>query len=326
MSVTELTYRRAIARAIADEMEIDDRVLLFGEDVGAAGGVFKATEGLQERFGPARVLDTPISEQAIVGCAIGASLRGLRPVIEIMFADFAGVCFDQLANELAKYRYMTNGQVTVPVTVRLANGAGGGFGAQHSQSVENWFLNVPGLTILTPATPGDAYALLRAAIRDVNPVLYLEHKGLYNLTGPVSDADLDVIGRASVVREGSDITLVASQLMRHRALEAAELLAAENVSAEVIDPRTMVPFDYETVRSSITKTNNLICVQECSPGGSWGATLIATLAGDSLELFDAPPLLVGGDNTPIPYSGALEAAWLPSPERIVDAVRRTLAY
>jgi pyruvate/2-oxoglutarate/acetoin dehydrogenase E1 component len=308
MSATELTYRQAIACAIADEMEIDDRVLLFGEDVGAAGGVFKATEGLQERFGPARVLDTPISEQAIVGCAIGASLRGLRPVIEIMFADFAGVCFDQLANELAKYRYMTNGQVTVPVTVRLANGAGGGFGAQHSQSVENWFLNVPGLTILTPATPGDAYALL------------------YNLTGPVSDADLDVIGRASIVREGSDITLVASQMMRHRALEAAELLAAENVSAEVIDPRTMVPFDYDTVRSSITKTNNLICIQECSPGGSWGATLIATLTGDSLELFDAPPLLVGGDDTPIPYAGALEAAWLPSPERIVDAVRRTLAY
>jgi pyruvate/2-oxoglutarate/acetoin dehydrogenase E1 component len=326
MSVTELTYRQAIARAIADEMEIDDRVLLFGEDVGAAGGVFKATEGLQERFGPARVLDTPISEQAIVGCAIGASLRGLRPVIEIMFADFAGVCFDQLANELAKYRYMTNGQVTVPVTVRLANGAGGGFGAQHSQSVENWFLNVPGLTILTPATPGDAYSLLRAAIQSPNPVLYLEHKNLYNLTGLVGDDDVDIIGRAAVVREGSDITLVASQLMRHRAIEAAELLEAENVSAEVIDPRTMVPFDLETVRASLAKTNHLICVQECSPGGSWGATMFAALASDSLELFDAPPLLVGGDDTPIPYAGVLEAAWLPSPERIVEAVRQTLAY
>jgi pyruvate dehydrogenase E1 component beta subunit len=326
MSVTELTYRQAVARAIADEMEADDKVLLFGEDVGAAGGVFKATEGLYERFGSNRVLDTPISEQAIVGCAIGASLRGLKPVIEIMFADFAGVCFDQLGNELAKYRYMTGGQVTVPVTVRLANGAGGGFGAQHSQSVENWFLNIPGLTILTPGTPGDAYALLRAAIRDPNPVLYLEHKNLYNLSGPVSDDDLDVIGRAAIVREGSDITLVASQLMRHRALDAAELLAAENIAAEVIDPRTMVPFDLETVQTSLAKTNHLICVQECSPGGSWGATLLSSLVSESLELFDAPPLLVGGDDTPIPYAGVLEAAWLPSPERIIDGVRRTLAY
>jgi pyruvate dehydrogenase E1 component beta subunit len=247
-------------------------------------------------------------------------------VIEIMFADFAGVCFDQLGNELAKYRYMTGGQVTVPVTVRLANGAGGGFGAQHSQSVENWFLNIPGLTILTPGTPGDAYALLRAAIRDPNPVLYLEHKNLYNLSGPVSDDDLDVIGRAAIVREGSDITLVASQLMRHRALDAAELLAAENISAEVIDPRTMVPFDLETVQTSLAKTNHLICVQECSPGGSWGATLLSSLVSESLELFDAPPLLVGGDDTPIPYAGVLEAAWLPSPERIIDGVRRTLAY
>jgi pyruvate dehydrogenase E1 component beta subunit len=326
MNVTELTYRQAIARAIADEMEADERVLVFGEDVGAAGGVFKATEGLYERFGPKRVLDTPISEQAIVGCAIGASLRGLKPVIEIMFADFAGVCFDQLGNELAKYRYMTDGQVTVPVTVRLANGAGGGFGAQHSQSVENWFLNIPGLTILTPGTPGDAYSLLRAAIRNPNPVLYLEHKHLYNLTGPVGDDDPDIIGRAAIVREGTAVTIVASQMMRHRAVEAAELLEAEDVSAEVIDPRTMVPFDLATVYTSLAKTNHLVCVQECPSGGSWGATLLAALASDALELFDAPPLLVGGDDTPIPYSGPLEAAWLPSPERIVDAVRRTLAY
>jgi pyruvate dehydrogenase E1 component beta subunit len=325
--VTEITYRQAITSAIADEMEADERVIVFGEDVGAAGGVFKATEGLQERFGATRVLDTPISEQAIVGCAIGASLRGLRPVIEIMFADFAGVCFDQLGNELAKYRYMTDGQVTVPVTVRLANGAGGGFGAQHSQSVENWFLNIPGLTILTPATPSDAYLLLRAAIRSPNPVLYLEHKNLYNLSGPIAAQEDDgIIGRAAIVREGSDITVVASQLMRHRALEAAESLAADGVSAEVIDPRTMVPFDIATVTTSLAKTNRLICVQECSAGGSWGATLLAALASSSLELFDAPPLLVGGDDTPIPYAGVLEAAWLPSPERIAAAVRQTLAY
>ena len=200
--MTEVTYRQAITQALADELEADERVILFGEDVAAAGGVFKATEGLQERFGPERVLDTPISEQAIVGCAIGAAIRGLNPVIEIMFADFAGVCFDQLANELPKYRYMTDGQVSVGLTVRLANGAGGGFGAQHSQSVENWFLSIIGLKIVTPATPADAYALLRAAIRDPNPVLFFEHKNLYNTTGEL-EADVPAtIGKAAVVARG----------------------------------------------------------------------------------------------------------------------------
>jgi len=324
--MSEISYRQGITQALADELEADERVVLFGEDIAAAGGVFKATDGLQERFGPRRVLDTPISEQAIVGCAIGAAIRGLNPVIEIMFADFAGVCFDQLANELPKYRYMTDGQVSVGVTVRLANGAGGGFGAQHSQSVENWFLNIIGLKIVTPATPGDAYWLLRAAIRDPNPVLYFEHKNLYNTTGPLDEHEPVAIGKAAVVREGSDITLVASQLMRHRALEAAELLATEGVEAEVIDPRTMVPFDLETVTASVAKTNRLICVQECSQGGSWGATMIAALMAESFELLDAPPIMVGGDETPIPYSGELEAAWLPSAERIAEAARRTLAY
>ena len=324
--MTEVSFRQAITQALADELEADERVLLFGEDVGAAGGVFKATDGLQERFGPRRVLDTPISEQAIVGCAIGAAIRGLNPVIEIMFADFAGVCFDQLANELPKYRYMTDGQVNVGLTVRLANGAGGGFGAQHSQSVENWFLNIIGLKIVTPATPGDAYWLLRAAIQDPNPVLFFEHKNLYNLTGPLDPGEPVALGKAAVAREGKDITLVATQLMRHRALEAAELLAAEGVAAEVIDPRTMVPFDLDTVIASVAKTNRLICVQECPAGGSWGATLIAALVAEQFELLDAPPILVGGDETPIPYSGDLEAAWLPSPERIADAARRTLAY
>jgi pyruvate dehydrogenase E1 component beta subunit len=324
--MTEVSYRQAITQALADELEADERVILFGEDVAAAGGVFKATEGLQERFGAKRVLDTPISEQAIVGCAIGAAIRGLNPVIEIMFADFAGVCFDQLANELPKYRYMTDGQVSVGLTVRLANGAGGGFGAQHSQSVENWFLSIIGLKIVTPATPADAYALLRAAIRDPNPVLFFEHKNLYNTTGELEAEVPATIGKAAVAREGSDITLVASQLMRYRALEAAELLAAEGVSAEVIDPRTMVPFDLETVAASVERTNRLICVQECPQGGSWGATMVAALMAEQFESFDAPPILVGGDETPIPYSGELEAAWLPSPERIADAARRTLAY
>jgi acetoin:2,6-dichlorophenolindophenol oxidoreductase subunit beta len=324
--MTEVTYRQAITQALADELEADERVLLFGEDIGAAGGVFKATDGLQERFGAERVLDTPISEQAIVGCAIGAAVRGLKPVIEIMFADFAGVCFDQIANEAAKYRYMTDGQVSVGITVRMANGAGAGFGAQHSQSVENWFLSFPGLKVVTPATPADAYSLLRAAIRDPNPVLYFEHKNLYTTTGPLEEGEPAAIGSAAVVREGDDLTLVASQMMRRRALEAAELLAAEGISAEVIDPRTLVPFDLATVAASLEKTSRLVCVQECSRGGSWGATMIAALVGESFDLFDAPPVLVGGDETPIPYAAELEAAWLPSPERIAEAARRMLVF
>jgi len=225
--VSELTYREGVIRALEEELERDDRVLLLGEDVGAAGGVFQATAGLFERFGPRRVRDTPISEQAIVGCALGASVTGLRPVAEIMFADFAGVCFDQIANQLAKYRYMTGGQTAVPVTIRMANGGGVGFAAQHSQAVENWFLNVPGLKICVPGTPADAYGLLKAAIRDDNPVLVFEHKQLYPSRGPVPDADgLVELGKAAVVRTGSDITVVATQLMRHRALDAAEVLAA----------------------------------------------------------------------------------------------------
>lgn len=324
--MTEVTYRQAITAAIADELERDERVIVFGEDVGAAGGVFKATDGLQQRFGADRVLDTPISEQAIVGCAIGCALRGLRPIIEIMFADFAAVCFDQLANQLAKYRYMTDGQVTVGVTVRLANGAGGGFGAQHSQSVENWFLNIAGLKIVTPATPSDAYWLLRAAIADPDPVLFLEHKNLYNVTGPLDDDQPVPIGSATVVREGADITLLASQQMRYRAVEAAELLAAQGISAEVIDPRTMAPFDLATVLESVTKTGRLICVQECGRAGSWGATVIAAVVGEHLELLDAPPRLIGGDETPIPYAGELESAWLPSGERIASAAALAVAY
>lgn len=325
--MSTVTYREALNRAMADALDEDESVFLFGEDVGAAGGAFKITEGLFERFGPQRVRDTPISEQAIVGTAIGSALMGLRPLAEIMFADFAGVCFDQIANELAKYRYMTGGQVTMPVTIRMSNGAGAGFGSQHSQPVENWFLNVPGLKLAVPGTPADAYGLLRAAVRDPDPVLVFEHKHLFGVKGELGEAPTVVeLGRAEVVRAGSDVTLVATQLMRHRAAEAAGRLAAEGVDAEVIDPRTLVPFDYDTVAESVDRTNRLVVVQECPPDGSWGASLVARLASDRLEMFDAPPLLVGADDTPVPYSGALEELWLPSVERILDGVRRTLAY
>lgn len=325
--MTEITYKQAITRAMGDALEADDDVFLFGEDVGAAGGAFKTTDGLFERFGPERVLDTPISEQAIVGCAIGAAVQGLRPLAEIMFADFAGVCFDQIATELAKYRYMTNGQVALPVTIRMANGAGAGFGAQHSQAVENWFLNVAGLKIVVPGTPADAYGLLRAAVEDPDPVLYFEHKGLFNLKGELAEAPARVeLGRAEVVRGGEHVTVVATQMMRHRALEAAAALSGEGVGVEVIDPRTLVPLDLETIGASVDRTNLLVVVQEAPPGGSWGASLIAVLMQQRFEMLDAPPLLIATDETPVPYAGRLEAAHLPSAERIVEGIRRTLAY
>jgi acetoin:2,6-dichlorophenolindophenol oxidoreductase subunit beta len=324
--LTELTYREGVIRALGDELERDDRVLLLGEDVGAAGGVFQATAGLFDRFGPRRVRDTPISEQAIVGCALGASVTGLRPVTEIMFADFAGVCFDQIANQLAKYRYMTGGQASVPVTIRMANGGGVGFAAQHSQAVENWFLNVPGLKICVPATPADVYGLLKAAIRDDNPVLVFEHKQLYPSRGPVPEEDGVVeIGKAVVVRTGSDLTVVATQLMRHRAVEAAEVLAGEGIDVEVVDPRTLVPLDLETIVESVAKTGRLVCVQECPPGGSWGATIVAAVVEEAWESLDLRPRLVSGDETPIPYAGSLEDAWLPSVERIVGELRDVAA-
>jgi pyruvate/2-oxoglutarate/acetoin dehydrogenase E1 component len=326
MSAT-ITYRTGILNAMADAMEEDDKVFLIGEDIAIAGGAFKLSEGLLERFGSRRVRDTPISEQAIIGTAIGAAVQGLRPIAEIMFADFAGVCFDGIANELAKYRYMTGGQVTVPATIRLGNGAGAGFAAQHSQSVENWFLNVPGLKIAVPGTPADAYGLLLSAIRDPDPVLVFEHKHLFNHKGEIDDVPAAVeFGIADVVRRGDDVTLVATQLMRHRAVEAADLLADEGIDVEVIDPRTIVPFDYETIGESVDRTSHLVIAQECSNDGSWGATVVARLMADRFESFDAPPLLVGGDETPIPYAGPLEELWIPSVERIADGVRRTLAY
>lgn len=312
---------------MADALAADDQVFMLGEDIGAAGGAFKTTEGLYERFGGERVRDTPISEQAIVGAAIGSAIQGMRPVAEIMFADFAGVCFDQLANQLAKYRFMTGGQVSVPVTIRMANGVGGGFGAQHSQTAENWFLSIPGLKIVTPATPADAYSLFRAAVEDDDPVLYFEHKGLFNLKGELAEEPVPVpLGEADIVRTGDDITVVATQMMRHRAEEAASGLAEEGVSVELIDPRTLVPFDFDTIRQSIEKTNRLVVVQEATVGGSWGATLVAEVVEQHLELLDSPPTMVAGDPTPLAYSGELEQAWLPSSERISAAIKQSIEY
>jgi pyruvate dehydrogenase E1 component beta subunit len=323
--MSETTYREAVSTALAEELDRDEDVVLVGEDIGAAGGVFKTTEGLQARFGSERVRDAPISEQAIIGCAMGAALMGLRPVAEIMFADFAGVCFDQLANQLAKHRYMTGGQARLPVTVRFATGGAIGFGAQHSQAAENWFLNIPGLKICVPSSPGDVYGLLKAAIRDENPVLVFEHKGLYGMKGSLpSFKQVAPIGKAEVRRTGADVTVVATQLMCQRALEAAETLAADGVEAEVIDLRTLAPLDTETIANSLRKTNHLVCVQECSFIGSWGASLIALLTTEAFDVFDSPPVVIGGDETPLPFARPLEEAWIPSTERIAESIRGAL--
>lgn len=325
MAPEQMNYRKAVPAAIAAEMRLDSSIIVLGEDVGAAGGVFKTTLGLFEEFGATRVLDTPISEQAIVGAAIGSSIQGLRPIAELMFADFAGVTFDQIANQLAKYRYMSAGQYRLPVTIRLANGVGGGFAAQHSQSAENWFLHIPGLKIVTPSTPADMYGLLRAAIADDDPVLVFEHKGLFNVKGDIGTERI-ALGEANVARPGSDITIVAAQLMFHRALEAADALQAQGISAEVIDPRTLVPFDDVTVQRSLTKTSRLMVVQEGPAGGGWGSDLIARLMQDAWQLFDAPPRLVCSPNTPVPYAANLEAAWLPSVAEITRQAVELVRY
>jgi pyruvate dehydrogenase E1 component beta subunit len=320
--MTELSFREGVARALAEELARDERVFLLGEDVGAAGGVFQATTGMFEQFGGLRVRDTPISEQAIVGCALGAAVSGLRPVAEIMFADFVGVCFDQIANQLAKYRYMTGGQAAVPVTIRMANGATVGFAAQHSQSVENWFLNVPGLKICVPSNAADAYGLLKGAIRDDNPVLFFEHKRLYPERSEVPEDEFVLeLGKAHVVRRGSSMTVVATQLMLHRALAAAESLGTEGIDVEVIDPRTLAPLDLETIVESVTNTGRLVCIQESPVAGSWGATIAAAVVEQAWESLDARPRLVSGDDTPIPYAGSLEDEWVPAVERITEALR-----
>ncbi|HEX5557799.1 MAG TPA: alpha-ketoacid dehydrogenase subunit beta [Gaiellales bacterium] len=318
-----ITYREAVIRALGDELEADERVILIGEDVGAAGGVFKATEGLHARFGGVRVRDTPIAEQAIVGTVLGAAVSGLRPVGEIMFADFAGVCYDQIVNQMAKYRFQSGGQTTVPATLRMAGGGSLGFGAQHSQCVENWFLQTPGLKLCLPATPADAYTLLRAAIRDDDPVIVFEHKALYGIRGELRDDGLP-IGAAEVVREGGDVTVVATQLMRHRAMEAAEQLAAEGVSCEVIDPRTIAPLDTATILTSVGHTGRLVCVQEAPAAGSWGQAVIATVAVAGFELLDAQPALIAADPIPVAYARTLEEATLPSVERIAAGIRSAI--
>jgi acetoin:2,6-dichlorophenolindophenol oxidoreductase subunit beta len=323
--VAELTYRQAVAAALAQEMERDERVVLLGEDI-ASGGVFKTTAGLLDRFGPVRVRNTPISETAIAGAAMGAAMAGLRPVAEIMFSDFYGVCWDQVAVEIAKARYMTGGQFGLPLVIRGANGGGLGFGAQHSQAVENWALCVPGLKIVSPATPADMLGLLASAIRDDDPVLVFEHKALFGRKGECPDGEHVVpLGRAAVLREGTDVTLVALSLTVGMALAAAEELAGEGVSAEVIDLRTLVPLDAAAVLASVGRTGRAVIVEE-NPGQlGWGAAIAAILAEEAFADLTAPVVRVTGGNIPLPVAAPLEAEVSVSTARVVAAVRGQLA-
>lgn len=323
--MAEVTYREAVARAISQEMARDESVVFFGEDVGAAGGVFKATVGLIDAFGPRRVLDTPISEQAIVGAAMGAAMTGLRPIAEVMFSDFFAVCWDIVANEIAKIRYMTNGQVTIPLVIRSANGGGVRFGAQHSQSVENWAMAVPGLKVVAPSTPRDVVGLFASAVRDDDPVLFFEQKSLYPTKGEVEDGEIvEPLGRARIVRDGDDATIVALAAMVSRALDAADLLARDGIEVAVIDLRSLVPLDVSTVIASVLNTAHLVTVEENPRLCGWGAELASIIADECLYDLDGPVVRVTTPHVPLPAADVLEDAALPSVERIVAGVKRSL--
>jgi pyruvate dehydrogenase E1 component beta subunit len=320
-----LTYREAVARGIAQEMARDERVLLIGEDVAEAGGVFKTTEGLRERFGPRRVRDTPISEEAITGMVMGAAMNGLRPIGEIMFSDFLATCWDIVVNQIAKTRYMTGGQVELPLVLRSANGGGSRFGGQHSQSVENWAMAIPGLKVVAPSTPVDVVGLMAAAIRDPDPVVFLEHKALFATKGEVPDGELvDVLGRATTVRHGTDATIVALAAMVPKAIEAAEVLGHEGINTEVIDPRTLVPLDVTTIATSVAKTGRLFTVEENPRLCGWGAEVASIVADECFWDLDGPIVRITTPHIPLPAADAIEDMAIPSVDRIVETVRTSL--
>jgi acetoin:2,6-dichlorophenolindophenol oxidoreductase subunit beta len=317
-----LAFRTAIRDALDEELAADERVILFGEDIAVAGGVFATTTGLYDKYGPDRVFDTPISELALAGAAFGSAVTGLRPVVEIMFGDFLTLAMDSLVNQSTKYWFLTQEQVSVPIVIRSVVGAGGRFGAIHSQMPASWFMGVPGLKIACPSTPADAKALLKAAIRDDNPVLFFEHKRLYHLEGEVNGSP-GRLGEAAVIREGSDITLVTAMKSVHDSLEAAEALEQDRVSVEVIDLRTLRPFDVDTVLASVRKTNRILVVEEGPLTGGWAGEVLATVTEHALGYLD-DAWRIATPNTPIPYSPPLEDAFLPGPDRIASEIRRRL--
>jgi acetoin:2,6-dichlorophenolindophenol oxidoreductase subunit beta len=323
--MAELTYRAAVARAIAQEMARDETVVFLGEDVAEAGGVFKATGGLLEQFGPRRVRNTPISEQAILGAAMGAAMTGLRPIAEIMFSDFFAVCWDLVANEIAKSRYMTDGQVSFPMVIRSGNGGGLRFGAQHSQSVENWAMAIPGVKIVAPSNPLDVVGLFAAAVRDPDPVLFFEHKGLYATKAEVPDGEIvDTLGSARVVRPGGDATIVALAAMVPRALEAAEQLSAAGIEATVVDVRSLVPLDTQTILAEVARTGRLFTVEENPRLCGWGAEIVSIVAEEGFWGLDGPIVRITTPHIPLPSADALEDLAIPSSRHIAQTVEKVL--
>jgi pyruvate/2-oxoglutarate/acetoin dehydrogenase E1 component len=320
-----MTYREAVSRAIAQEMERDPSVYFIGEDVAAAGGVFKTTEGLLERFGPSRVRDTPISEQAIIGAVMGAAMNGLRPVAELMFSDFFAVCWDLIANQIAKTRYMTNGQVALPLVIRTANGGGVRFGAQHSQSVEGWAMAIPGLKVVVPSTPVDMIGLFAAAVRDPDPVIVVEPKVLYASKGEVPDGQIvDLLGSANVVRTGDDVTICALGAMVPKAFEAAERLATDGIDTEVIDVRSLVPLDVTTILDSVAKTGRFVTVEESPRLCGWGAEISSIVGEERFFDLDGPLVRITTPHLPLPAADALEDLAIPSVDAIAERVRATM--
>lgn len=323
--MAQLSYRDAVVRGLTQEMDRDERVVLIGEDVAKAGGVFKTTAGLYERFGPVRVRDTPISEEAITGMVMGAAMNGLRPIGELMFSDFLATCWDIVANQIAKTRYMTGGQVNLPLVIRSANGGGARFGGQHSQSLENWAMAVPGLKVVAPSSPVDVVGLLAAAIRDPDPVVFFEHKALFAERGEVPDGEIvDKLGTANVVREGSDITIVALAAMVGKACGAADRLSSLGISTEVIDVRSLVPLDTVTILDSVAKTGRLFTVEENPRLVGWGAEIASIVAEEALWDLDGPIVRITTPHIPLPAAGELEDLAIPSVERIVTTIRRSL--
>src|ERR1019366_3451529 len=326
--MTRFSYADGIRQAISEEMDRDLDVIVIGEDVGAPGGVFGVTKGLFEKYGPDRLWDTPISEEAVVGAAAGAALLGARPIAEIMFGDFVTLAMDMIVNQAAKTHYMTGGRLSVPMVVRMVTGTGGSTSAQHSQSLESWFVHAPGLKVVTASSAEDAKGLLKSAIRDPDPVMFFEHKQLYGgRGGPAGDVvtvEPIPFGVGRVWREGTDVTVVSYLKTLEYTMKAVEALAEEGISCEVWDPRTLVPFDREGLRQSLAKTGRLVIAHEAPVRGGFGAEIAAFAAEECFESLRGPIVRVGGTNTPMPYAPVMEGYVVPGPERIADAVRQSL--
>ena len=321
----EITYRDAINEALSEELARDDSVFILGEDVGLFGGAMAVTKGLYNKFGSKRVFDTPISESAIIGAALGSALTGLRPVAEIMFIDFIGTCMDQVFNQVAKVRFMLGGQVTVPMVIRTQGGAGKSYAAQHSQSLEAWFMHVPGLKIVMPSSPYDAKGLLKSAIRDDNPVLFIEHKLLYNIKGNVPEEEyLIPLGKSEIKKEGKDITVVSYSRMANVALEAAEILKQDEIDIEIVDLRTLTPLDISTVVTSVKKTGNLLIVEEGCKTCGVGAEICARIVEESFDYLDNQVERIAALDSPIPFNQNLEKMIIPQIETVIDRVKKLL--